>query len=241
MKRLLPLMPVLLTVLFLCLPADAGRGQGRPAAGDAKVVSEFVQTSVNKVLDVLKDKELSWDAKRDKVVELIEPILDMQLMAKLTLGRQHWPGLGEEQKTKFTDLFKEQLKAACFEKMDLFGDGVVEYSKPELIKEKKYQMVTRVASKGQRIEMTYKLYHNGKEWKIYDLEVEGVSIVKSYGSQYDEFLQKNTFEALLKKMKGMIQDAKEQSKVKKESSDKKASTDKQDPEAKEAPKEPSKK
>lgn len=185
------------------------------AEKDKKAVDALIRKTGEEVLGVLRSKGLAKEAKKKKVLEIVEPLLDYELMAKLTLGRKHWPKLEEGKRKQFRALFKEELQRSYFNKVDLFTDETVEYGQPELIQDKKYRMASYIISKGQRIELVYKVYHNGKEWKIYDLELEGVSIVKSYGSQYGDFLQDKKFDALLEKMKEKIQDSETPSKEKK--------------------------
>jgi len=69
------------------------------------------------------------------------------------------------------------------------------------IKGGKFSMMTHILSKGQRYEMLYKIYKKENELKVYDVELEGISIVKSYSSQYDQFLRKGTPKELLEKMR----------------------------------------
>ena len=186
----------------------------RVLTGDQKAVDALIRDMVEQVLAALKDKELSQADKKDRVIKIVDPILDMSLMAKLTLGRSHWPKLDEKQRKLFTGIFKEQLKTSYFEKLDLLTDEKVEYDAP-VEKDKKFQMLTVILSKGQRIGMAYKLYKDKDAWKVYDIEIEGVSIVKSYGSQYDEFLRDNSFDALIKKMQRKIDEDKNLDKAKK--------------------------
>ncbi len=185
----------------------------RRVVDNKKAVKTLIRDAVNQILEVLKDKELQQDARKEKVIEVIEPLLDMPLMAKLTLGRKHWSRLDEEQRKKFTDLFVEHLKTSYFEKLDLFADETVEFEKP-VPKKKKFYMLTYIVGKDQRIEMAYKLYRSRQGWKVYDIEIEGVSIVKSYGSQYKEFLADNTFEDLLERLREKVQNARNESKGK---------------------------
>jgi phospholipid transport system substrate-binding protein len=65
---------------------------------------------------------------------------------------------------------------------------------------KKVHVPTQLISKGNKISMLYKLYPSSNSWKIYDVEIEGVSIIRSYRSQFTEILQKGTFDELLQKM-----------------------------------------
>ena len=209
-----------LTLLFLCGSSSAAEGSPEPKGRDAtkaeggkKVVSDLIRSAGEQVLEVLGNDKLRQDAKRDKVMGVLDPLMDLPLMAKLTLGRKHWAGLDTKQRKRFTDLFKEQIKASYFDKMDLFTDETIEYGEP-VPKKKKFHVPTYILSKDQRIEVTYKMYLKKQAWKIYDMDVEGVSMIRSYGSQYNEFLRDNTFADLLERMRENIRNAKDAPAVK---------------------------
>lgn len=171
------------------------------AADDLKPVRTLVEDSVNKVLGILKDKAVERDAKKKKVMAVGEELFDMQLMSKLVLGRDNWPKFDPKQQKEFSDLFVRQLQDSYFEKVDLLTDETVEFVDPVLQKDGKVQMLTHIHSKNERYEMLYKLYSKKGVWKAYDVEIEGISLVKAYGSQYDEFLRKESPAALLKKLR----------------------------------------
>jgi phospholipid transport system substrate-binding protein len=184
------------------------------AGGDAAEVRSVIERSVNSVLDVLKDKDLGKEQRKKRVLAKVDEVFDLALMGKLALGRAHWPKLDEGQRRKFSDLFVGTIKDSYYEKIDLFTDETVEFEAPAPAEKGKYQMGTSVISKGQRYKLLYKLYKGASGWKVYDVEIEGISLVRSYGSQYDQFLQKFSVEALLAKMKEKSLDTPEELKSK---------------------------
>lgn len=171
------------------------------AADDLKPVRTLVENSVNKVMSILKDKSIERDAKKKKVMAVGEELFDMPLMSKLVLGRDNWPKFDPKQQKEFSDLFVKQLQDSYFEKVDLLTDETVDFTDPVLQKDGKAVMLTNIQSKNERYEMIYKLYNKKGDWKAYDVEIEGISLVKAYGSQYDEFLRKESPAALLKKLR----------------------------------------
>ena len=171
------------------------------AAGDLKPVSALVETSVNQVMAILKDKALDRDSKKKKVMAVGEALFDMQLMSKLVLGRENWPKFDAKQQKEFSDLFVKQLQDSYFEKVDLLTDETVEFKEPSLQKDGKVVLLTHILSKNERYEMIFRLYKKAEVWKAYDVEIEGISLVKAYGAQYDEFLRKSAPADLLKKLR----------------------------------------
>jgi phospholipid transport system substrate-binding protein len=204
---------ILLVLLFLSLvqPVQAEEEDNK------KAVATLIQTTVEKVLKVLGDKKTSRSTKRERTIKTIEPVIDFQLMAKLTLGRRHWPKFSTKQRETFTDLLVETLKVSYFEKLVLFTDEVVEYEDP-VARGNKFEVVTYIVSKGERTVVVYKLYQRAGAWRVYDFEIEGVSIVRSYGSQHNDFLREKSVEKLLEVMKKKVDEARkrEREKEKKE-------------------------
>ncbi|MBI4055215.1 MAG: ABC transporter substrate-binding protein [Elusimicrobia bacterium] len=183
---------VLLSLTALSAPAQTD---------DAKEVRGLIERSASAVLDVLKDKASDRETRKRKIGEIADPLFDFPLMAKLTLGRKHWPGLTPAQQKEFTDLFVKTLQDSYFDKVDLLSDETVEFEDPAPTEKGKYQMLVYVLSKSERHKMLYKLYKKGPIWKVYDVEIEGISLIKSYGSQYDQFLQNGSVSDLLKKLR----------------------------------------
>lgn len=187
-----------LSLFVLAAPADA--------ADDKKAVAALVRQAVNEVLTVLKNKEFSPEDKRKKVSAIVDRLIDFRLMAKLSLGRKHWSNLKPSERESFTKLFVETLRRSYFEKIDLFTDETVEFEEP-VAKKTQFYLLTHILSKGERIKVGYKLYKDKKKdaWKAYDVEIEGVSMVKSYRSQYRDFLRESSFKQLLAKMREKIE------------------------------------
>ena len=168
-------------------------------ADDKSAAEEFLKSKLDAVFVILQKNDLSQQAKNSKIEEIVTPMFDFKLMAKLSLGKKYWPNLSQDQKDRFTELFIERLRQSYLDKLTAYTDEKVVYESPVADK-KKVQVPTQLISKGNNISMLYKLYPSSDSWNIYDIEIEGVSIIRSYRSQFSEILQKGTFDDLLKKM-----------------------------------------
>ena len=168
-------------------------------ADDKSAAEEFLKSNLDAVFTILQKEDLSQQAKSSEVVEIVTPMFDFELMAKLSLGKKYWPDLSQDQKERFTELFIERLRRSYLNKLTAYTDEKVVYELPVAVK-KKVHVPTQLISKGNKISMLYKLYSSSNSWKIYDIEIEGVSIIRSYRSQFKEILQKGTFDDLLQKM-----------------------------------------
>ena len=168
-------------------------------ADDKRDAEEIVKGKLDAVFAVLQKKDLDQQAKKKEINEIVTPMFDFALMAKLTLGKKHWPSLPREKKEKFTELYIELLKTSYLDKLALYTDEKVIFEPPAQVK-KKVHIPTQLISKDRKTSILYKLYKPADDWKVYDLEIQGVSIIRSYRSQFGEILQNGTIDDLLRKM-----------------------------------------
>jgi len=168
-------------------------------ANDKRDAEETVKSKLDAVFAVLQKKDLDQQARKNEINEIVTPMFDFGLMAKLSLGRKHWPKLPREKKEKFTQLYIELLKTSYLEKLVLYTDEKVIFEPPAQVK-KKVHIPTQLVSKDRKTSILYKLYKPADDWKVYDLEIQGVSIIRSYRSQFGEILQSGTIDDLLLKM-----------------------------------------
>ena len=168
-------------------------------ADDGSDAREIVKRKLDSVFAVLQKDNLDQQAKKQEINAIVSPMFDFELMAKLTLGKKHWPGLPREKKEKFTGRYIELLKSSYLEKLTLYTDEKVLFEPPVQVKGK-VQVPTQLVSKDRKTSILYKLYKSGENWKVYDLEIQGVSIIRSYRSQFAEILKTGTIDDLLLKM-----------------------------------------
>jgi phospholipid transport system substrate-binding protein len=168
-------------------------------ADDIKTAEKLLKSKLDAVIMVLQKNDLEQEKKNNEVIEIVTPIFDFSLMARLSLGKKHWTGLTQEYKKKFTDLFVERLKESYLEKLNLYTNEIIVYKAPVQVK-KKIHIPTELISKDNKIDMLYKLYKSKDGWQIYDLEIQGVSIISTYRSQFDEVMSTGTIDDLLLKL-----------------------------------------
>lgn len=161
-----------------------------------------VEESVQAVLRILADKESEVADRRERVMEVISPVFDFELMAKLTVGKTQWKRFTEAQRKEFVDLFTQKLRTVYLDKLELFTDETVVTGEPVVSKSGKVQVPTHVISKGDRISILYKLYRTKDAgWRVYDMEILDVSIVSSYRSEYIPILRAGEPEGLFAKIR----------------------------------------
>ena len=169
------------------------------AADDKSEVEKLLKNNLDAVITVLQKKDLEQQEKNKEIVDIVTPMFDFELMARLSLGKKHWPGLSQDKKERFTELFIKRLKASYLNNFTLYTDEKIFYE-PSVQAEKKIHTPTYLVSKDKKISILYKFYKAEKNWKIYDLEIQGVSIIRSYRSQFSSILESGTVDDLLLKL-----------------------------------------
>lgn len=185
--------------LVLAAPVSAMSSPG--PAEDVKAVEALLKGKTEAVLTVLQDPVLDVEAKKAKVMEIIQPIMDFPLMAKLTLGRDNWSRFSPDQQAQFVDLFVERLKRSYLDKTAFYNDEKILHQ-PGTAAGNKVHVPMTIVSGDKPIELLYKFYNaGGRGWMVYDLEINGVSLIKSYQAQFSEILKTETPDDLLAELR----------------------------------------
>ena len=168
-------------------------------AANGQVVEKLLKENHAAISAVLQKQNISQEAKNQEIIEIVTPMFDFSLMAKLTLGRKYWPDLTPKQKERFTQLFIERLRNSYLNRLTLYTDEKIQYNQPITIK-RKIHIPTNLIYQDRMISILYKFHKSGYSWKIYDLEIQGVSIIRSYRSQFHQIMKSGTFDDLLAKL-----------------------------------------
>ena len=187
---------ILIVLLILFFTSSA------PLADEVKEIRAMTKEKVDIVINILKDKSLSKNEKKEGILETIDGLFDFSLMARLSLGKKHWKSLSKEKRKEFSELFVERLKLSYLEKLDLYTDEEVVVDEARMTKKNRVEVLTYLVTKDDKKEMIYKLYKTKKKgWMVYDVDVLGVSIVQTYRSQFSGVLKKETMEQLMERMR----------------------------------------
>jgi phospholipid transport system substrate-binding protein len=162
---------------------------------------ETAETEVKKILAVLGDQALTGKvgttAKKEKLRAIFDDIFDYVVLSKRTLGR-NWKKLDTEQQNEFVKLYRKLLDSVYMERLLAYKDEKVIFSKESMISEKKAEVFSNIDTGDKQIPINYRLVLKENQWKVYDIIIEGVSLVKNYRSQFNSILAKNEPEELLK-------------------------------------------
>lgn len=164
-------------------------------------LKSMLKGKIENITTILDNKKYTKDDKEKKIISSIEDIFDFSLMAKLSLGGREWSKLSDKERDSYSELFIKRVKNSYFEKLHSYTNEKVEIKEPEKSKSTRISITSFIVGKSEPIKIVYKFYLSGdKKWLIYDLEIEEVSIVQTYRSQFAEILANSNFNELLKKL-----------------------------------------
>ena len=182
-----------IVVSLVCMTAAWGGGTPTGA----------VKETVDQVFVVLRDQALKDPARemerRAKLEEIIGKRFDYAEMAKRTLASQ-WKGLSTDQQQEFVTLFQQFLANSYVGNVDGYSGEEVEYLK-EREKGEFAEVQTKVVSPKVQIPLDYRLLQKNGEWRVYDVVIDGVSLMKNYRGQFSRIINSSSFEALLEKLR----------------------------------------
>ncbi|MFU8768738.1 MAG: MlaC/ttg2D family ABC transporter substrate-binding protein [Desulfotignum sp.] len=191
--KVTPLFVLTVSLLLIFSVATAGAPSPR----------DQLQTSIDAILEVLKDPSLqgeaNTDVRRQALREKIYARFDFERMSQLSLGR-HWRDISPEERQTFVDLFSRLLEDTYVGKIEGYTDEKVVFLKDQ-VRDKRAQIDTKIVTDTIEIPIDYRMYEtDAGQWMVYDLVVEGVSLVANYRSQFSRMLESDSFDALIREI-----------------------------------------
>lgn len=165
---------------------------------------EAMEDTVHSILTVLEKGDTAddkvWKEQREGVSRIVMEKFDMRQMAKLSLAK-YWNKRTPAEQDDFSDLFAELIKNTYIERFRSFSGtrSGTSFDK-EIVRNGKGIVHSVIWQNGQQISVIYKMYSKGDTWLVYDVVIENVSLVQNYRSQFAQAIQKDGYEALIRKI-----------------------------------------
>lgn len=160
-----------------------------------------VKKTVDEVVRIVADKGMKKDdvKRRQALKKAISTIFDYSEMAKRSLGK-HWNMRTAAEKKQFTDLFASLLENSYAGKIESYNNEKIVYIK-EIVDGEYSEIKSKVVT-AARDEFTidYRLFKQNGKWMVYDVVIEGVSLVSNYRSQFNKIITSNGYDKLVKKL-----------------------------------------
>ncbi|HLC14689.1 MAG TPA: ABC transporter substrate-binding protein [Thermodesulfovibrionia bacterium] len=164
-----------------------------------------IQSTSNEILAILSNTTLTNEEKISQLSNIAEGHFFFEEMAKRTLAL-HWNDRTLEEKKSFVKTYKEFLKKTYAEKIDKYSGEKVNVLSQEVDENYAVVKTTVVNEQKQReTPVDYKMKLHKSEWKVYDIVVEGISLINNYRVQFNDMLNKSSFDDLMKQLNDKVQ------------------------------------
>ena len=178
-----------------------------PVSAFAGIPLETVKGHVDKVLDVLHDPSLKAESakkvKKDKIRAVAEKMFDFTELSKRTLA-QNWSKLSPEQQKEFIELYTSLLEDAYVDKIMAYTNEKIAFSNEVALTEKTVEVRSTVLRAKGDVPIAYRVIVKDGSWRVYDVVIEGVSLINNYRSQFREILINKPPESLLETLRKRV-------------------------------------
>ncbi len=158
-----------------------------------------VQETVDAILAVLRDPSMDVDGKKQEIRGLIRQRFDFRAMSQSTLA-QNWKTASHAEQDRFVTLYTKLLEDTYLVMVEEYTNEAVEYRDETIRKEKYAQVDTAIIAPDKEIPVIYKARLKDGDWFIYDVVIEGVSLISNYRSSYQEIAKREGVSGLIAKM-----------------------------------------
>lgn len=176
-----------------------------PAAPDPKQAQELVETKTDEMLEVLRnearDGDIDLERMREKLSEIILPHLDFVTMTKLAVGR-HWRDASDDQKRALVREFRELLVRTYTKSLEEYDNQELEFLplRPSPHEDRVKVRSRVIQANGPEIPVEYNLRYKDDAWSIYDIVIDGVSLVTTYRSSFSSQIRQEGIAGLIESL-----------------------------------------
>ncbi|NTV14592.1 MAG: ABC transporter substrate-binding protein [Desulfobulbaceae bacterium] len=203
-------------VILLSLAAFVVLAVERVSVASVAAPLEQIKSTVTGIIGVMQSKELGKpdkkNARREKIMAYVSQRFDFEEISKQTLAGK-WRELSPDQRKNFERLFSELLKNTYIGRVEAYSDEVIQFEKEVFDGDQrsKVMVYTKVVKNNQEIPINYKLMAKNDDWFVYDVVIEGVSLVRNYRTEFARILNQEQYPGLLKRIQEKI-DSREETK-----------------------------
>lgn len=186
----------------LLLVVTAAMLQVSLSAAWAAGPTETVQGAIQQVFDGNATERIKAGPaeRRAQIRQAAEGLFDFRDMARRSLGAR-FDELGPAERDEFVGLFTNLIAASYMGKVEAYAGEPIQYLN-ENVDGADARVVSRlVTGKGSQVNVDYRLHRTGERWAVYDVVVDGVSLIENYRTQFARFIQRTSFAELLKTLR----------------------------------------
>ena len=194
MVRLIPCVGLVALALALTLVLAGAR------VGRAGEPTDHLREYTEHVVRVLEDPALLQEDRRAAVRRIAHEAFDVQETARRALGR-HWQARTPEERREFVGLFTDLLERTYISRIETYSGERVVYA-GDTVEGTEATVRTRLVTRdGKEVPIDYRMRRAGERWLVYDVVIEGVSLVANYRSQFNRIIQTSSYQELLSRLR----------------------------------------
>jgi phospholipid transport system substrate-binding protein len=161
-----------------------------------------VRQTVDNVLTIVDNKTLQPQKRRTQIRQAVLQRFGFEEMAQRSMG-QHWRTLTPQQRQEFVELFTDLLERSYINRIANYKAGPqgVRYPKEDITGDQATVHTEITTEHGEPVNVDYRLLHKDGDWKVYDIVIEGVSLVNNYRTQFNTIILKDSYAGLVKQMR----------------------------------------
>jgi len=165
--------------------------------------TEQVQDSVERVLEILKDRNLDRDKKWEKIGVIINERFDFRSMSQSILAT-NWKRATPEEREKFVEYFSQYIEETYRDKIEAYDNQEIKFV-DEKIYGKRALVKMMIVTENNEIPIDFRVKNNDGEWYSYDVVIEGVSLVNNYRTTFATILKNEGMDGLLDDISRRVQ------------------------------------
>lgn len=169
---------------------------------DPKVVVEKAVNGILHALESRSDPKVLTEEDREAIRKQVEGRFDYHEMARRSVGKA-WKKQSTEQQAVFTETFRQLLERSYGNRLSEYHGQAVEFDNAEF-KKNKARVKTRVIDSNKVTPVFYRLHQSAGVWQVYDIKIEGVSLVGTFRKDFKRPLKKDGFDGLLKTLQDKV-------------------------------------
>ena len=183
-------------VLSFALASASGAAAGPP--------TDQLREGIDRIFKILGDPEMSGDAKaaqrKAAVSRIAGELFDFTEMSKRTLGR-HWEERTPGERQEFARLFTELIQRSYFSKVDEHGSEKTVFRNETVDGDHAVVRTTLLLARGAKMPLDYSMHKPTERWRVYDLSIDGISLMANYRSQFNRIIRGTSYADLVTRLK----------------------------------------
>jgi phospholipid transport system substrate-binding protein len=169
--------------------------------------TESIKQTTDKIIAILQDPALQEPDKEPERRRLIRLAADERFnwreMARRSLAR-HWKKRTDQEKEEFVTLYADLLERTYMNRLENYSGEKVTYDGERIEGDYSLVDITVFTSQDLQIPVQYRLRKRSSDWLIYDVIIEGVSLINNYRQQFNDIILKSSYEGLVEQLRKKV-------------------------------------